>query len=525
MFFETGFNLKGPLVIGKPTEKNKNSKRKTPTPLSKDTSSIPESSNQATKVKPAQADTPNKKQKTTVVEKKKLPVKSKPQEQVKDTKRKPENIAKEKVKAKPDNVNKNLVKNEPKTSTEAVKQTSEKPNQDSKKPAKEEENEDEEGDDSEYDTDDWEDMKFSDEEDGELEDMNLEEMVKPFTTKKKNQKNGKKESVESDDEVDFNSVLSNFEAIKKQFASVKPEKQKNKSEQSDLASSVTDAGEKANSEKPSVALPNKKLSLKEQTKLKKLLEKKTADKDSSEPEFENQDIISSKHSSLTPLQQQMQKKLQGARFRWINEQLYTTSGSKAFELLQNEPGIFEEYHEGFRSQAESWSVNPIDIYIDFVNSLPQDKIIADLGCGEARLAASVKHKVWSFDLVAANDRITACDISNVPLEPNAVDVAIFSLSLMGTNFLEFLVESHRILKPGGQLKIAEVVSRFTDVNEFIDTVVGLGFRLEKKKMLSKMFIMFDFVKNNNITKQKVTTKKPSVEAASHLLKPCIYKKR
>ena len=45
--------------------------------------------------------------------------------------------------------------------------------------------------------------------------------------------------------------------------------------------------------------------------------------------------------------------------------------------------------------------------------MPKSTVIADFGCGEARLASSVSQKVHSFDLVAANPSVTACDIANV----------------------------------------------------------------------------------------------------------------
>ena len=51
-------------------------------------------------------------------------------------------------------------------------------------------------------------------------------------------------------------------------------------------------------------------------------------------------------------------------------------------------------------------------------------MVADLGCGEAQIAASVPQHVHSFDLVAVNDRVVACDIAAVPLPDAAVDVAI-----------------------------------------------------------------------------------------------------
>jgi len=39
--------------------------------------------------------------------------------------------------------------------------------------------------------------------------------------------------------------------------------------------------------------------------------------------------------------------------------------------------------------------------------------VADLGCGEAFLAQSVKNKVYSFDLVALNNYVTVADVTKV----------------------------------------------------------------------------------------------------------------
>ena len=63
-------------------------------------------------------------------------------------------------------------------------------------------------------------------------------------------------------------------------------------------------------------------------------------------------------------------------------------------------------------------------------------VIADFGCGEARLAqalSSTCKQIYSFDLVALNDNITVCDFSKTPLENESIDIAVFCLSLMGTN--------------------------------------------------------------------------------------------
>ena len=43
---------------------------------------------------------------------------------------------------------------------------------------------------------------------------------------------------------------------------------------------------------------------------------------------------------------QMRQKLQGGQFRWLNEQLYTTEGSHALQLMGKQPELYEQYHQG-----------------------------------------------------------------------------------------------------------------------------------------------------------------------------------
>ncbi|KAI8141997.1 methyltransferase-domain-containing protein, partial [Fennellomyces sp. T-0311] len=208
------------------------------------------------------------------------------------------------------------------------------------------------------------------------------------------------------------------------------------------------------------------------------------EKKSAQQEKKQEKTQPAKKSTLTPMQQKMKEKLSGARFRWLNEQLYTTKGNESFTLFKEKPELFDEYHEGFRHQVESWPENPVDIIVNQLSKLPAGTVVADLGCGDAKIAHSLtKQKVLSFDMVAKNDKVVACDIAKLPLPDGFVDVAVFSLALMGTNYLDFLKEAKRILKAGGELKIAEVVSRFTDVEGFIEVLEQLGFEFISKVWL------------------------------------------
>ena len=66
-----------------------------------------------------------------------------------------------------------------------------------------------------------------------------------------------------------------------------------------------------------------------------------------------------------------------------------------------------------------------------------------------------------------------------------MDVAVFCLSLMGSNLRAFLHEANRVLKEGGTLKIAEVESRFSgevSLDKFVALVEKMGFELKWKDL-------------------------------------------
>ncbi|KAI1142201.1 methyltransferase-domain-containing protein [Hypoxylon sp. FL0543] len=205
---------------------------------------------------------------------------------------------------------------------------------------------------------------------------------------------------------------------------------------------------------------------------------------------------------LTPLQAAMREKLVSARFRHLNETLYTKPSAEAFKLFDDSPEMFQEYHEGFRRQVDVWPENPIDGYIEDIKHRGQQKpphrskhghsappapsssgvaplprtngvcTIADLGCGDAKLAETLqpekkklKLNILSYDLQSPSPLVTKADIANLPLQDGAVDVVIFCLALMGTNWLDFIEEAYRILHWKGELWVAEIKSRFGQVGK------------------------------------------------------------
>jgi hypothetical protein len=87
-----------------------------------------------------------------------------------------------------------------------------------------------------------------------------------------------------------------------------------------------------------------------------------------------------------------------------------------------------------------------------------------------------RHTVHSFDHIALDDSVIEGDMSHTTLDDESLDVAVFSLSLMGDNFTDYLKEAHRVLKIDGHIHIWEATRRFNDVQLFCASLEKLGFR-------------------------------------------------
>lgn len=225
---------------------------------------------------------------------------------------------------------------------------------------------------------------------------------------------------------------------------------------------------------------------------------------------------------LTPLQKSMRSKLASARFRHLNESLYTKPSAESLDLFKQDPSMFEDYHRGFQQQVEVWPSNPVDSYVASIlargkvntrdpwkaakrlakkgkATAPEEEApssavvratgdakplprnikghctIADLGCGTASLSYRLQPHLkplnltfHSYDLSKPTGPsaplVTIADISALPLQDNSVDIAIFCLALMGTNWLDFIDEAYRILRWKGELWVSEIKSRFGRVD-------------------------------------------------------------
>ncbi|CCW59816.1 unnamed protein product, partial [Phytomonas sp. EM1] len=246
-----------------------------------------------------------------------------------------------------------------------------------------------------------------------------------------------------------------------------------------------------------------------------------------------------RHHTDDDLLSHFRSQLHASTFRLLNEQLYNAPIAFARRLLADR-ATFEDYHVGYRQQLARWPVNPNEVIVAALlgdrrgrflahkakgmpGSLPASWVVADMGCGEAAIAAALGprgYTVHSFDLVALNERVTVADLAAVPLEGNSVDVCIFSLSLMSTDYEKGLFEAFRILKPNRLLKVVEVRSRIPSAKKFAEMVESIGFTLDYQDVVGDYFVAFDFLKNNQEDANPNLAHPPG-----EVLLPSLYKKR
>ena len=157
---------------------------------------------------------------------------------------------------------------------------------------------------------------------------------------------------------------------------------------------------------------------------------------------------------LNPTLYKKEKRIHGD-FTKMNLSWSVAKSQNTYERLKNDNIEWQYYHTLYRESRKTWPEIP---YIKIADKIKANSrlVVGDFGCGENLLSKELSdNKVHAFDYVAIDENVTACDISKIPLNDNELDIAVFSLSLMGSNFKDYLQEAYRTLAHLGRIYIAE----------------------------------------------------------------------
>ena len=138
----------------------------------------------------------------------------------------------------------------------------------------------------------------------------------------------------------------------------------------------------------------------------------------------------------------------------------TSKSSTTHKFFKENPDEWRKYHEARDLRRAEWTEDPQDVIASKINELSGYGAIADLGCGRNELKGKITttySKWYSFDHVANDDSVIEADTTDLSahVKDNSLDVAIYCLSLWGTNIEDYFKEASRMLKKNGVVYIAE----------------------------------------------------------------------
>jgi superfamily II DNA or RNA helicase len=234
-------------------------------------------------------------------------------------------------------------------------------------------------------------------------------------------------------------------------------------------------------------------------------------------EIPSENYTSTPLTTLTPLEQPPAKKStnikpktnttkpenkspsahQLSTYQKLTQKMATQNSKNTGQQFLEKPEDWELYHKcrdhsflGYDNQAEI-PVNKIISYLETKQS-KQLKIL-DLGCGRNKISnhfanTTSNFKVTGYDHVSSNGSI-ACDISSLPVDDATVDICIYSQSLMGANWHDYIREGIRVLRYNGELVIAESVDRYDIIRNYI-LELGLHIKTDNYVETNRWFVMW-----------------------------------
>jgi len=160
--------------------------------------------------------------------------------------------------------------------------------------------------------------------------------------------------------------------------------------------------------------------------------------------------------------------------------------STTHEKLQSNPAEWHVYHaardisfQGYVDQSQI----PRNRVIDHLGNKRKHRLrILDLGCGRNNIARHYadekKFTIQGYDHVAEEG--SGALVGNIAdlaaqEEDESVDICIYSQSLMGSDWRDYLTEGHRMLRYNGEFIISEHVKMLDDVRSELDR---LGCKVE-----------------------------------------------
>jgi hypothetical protein len=227
--------------------------------------------------------------------------------------------------------------------------------------------------------------------------------------------------------------------------------------------------------------PNQKELIDQLTQQSTNLEEKTPSTNLQKPPSKKSTTI--KPKTISTKSEKPPTKRQLSSYQKLTQRMAIQNSKNTNTQFLENPDDWELYHKcrdhsflGYDNQSEI-PVNKIISYLDTKKS--KRLKILDLGCGRNLIYNHFKNNanfsITGYDHISYNGSI-ACDISNLPVEATTIDICIFSQSLMGSNWKDYINEAIRVLRYNGEMIISESSERHGVI---LDYIKDLGLHIKQ----------------------------------------------
>lgn len=213
--------------------------------------------------------------------------------------------------------------------------------------------------------------------------------------------------------------------------------------------------------------------------------------------FDGEVVISNFYPEIIDSEQRLARL--NSELSEFNRRGKTTLSSTMHREFNDNPDSWLRYHTLRNERVKDWDEIPYEYIAKKIDNI--DDIVIDFGCGDNKFKNCISNKVISIDHIAIDSSVIACDMMDISkyVSDSSVDVAVFSLSLWGVNYIDYISEAYRVLNRKGVIYIAESMKNYEtedERNNLIKLVKSFGFQIINNLECRGKFIYLSAIKMN-----------------------------
>jgi hypothetical protein len=171
-------------------------------------------------------------------------------------------------------------------------------------------------------------------------------------------------------------------------------------------------------------------------------------------------------------EQKKQRKI--SEYQELTKKMSIQKSENTNKMFKDKPELWEQYHEArdFSFQGYEQDEIPVNKIISYLETKKNHRLkILDLGCGrnliKEHFKDNKKFTITGYDHISYNGSKIS-DISNLEdEEEDTIDVCVYSQSLMGSNWKEYLDEGKIVLRYNGEMIISESSERYDIIKKYL----------------------------------------------------------